>query len=99
VSAIHPESSPLAGQTVKLREGVQGPFGGDASGAEYRIDDWADRVFDKSWGVMEGNPACLVYAIRAAVAGLPTDDEVFYGKVGAFGQLIHVTEVITEVTA
>jgi len=43
----------------------------------------------------DGNPAALDYALRRAVDGLPLDDEVVYGKLGAFGKLIHVSQLPT----
>jgi len=58
------------------------------------IEDWADRVFGKSWMFMDGNPAALVYAMRAGLAGLPTDDEVVYGKTrSGRSHLVHVREI------
>jgi hypothetical protein len=83
---IHEEPSPLAGQTVALKEG----------GHEYRVEDWWDRVGGQSWMDMAGNPACLNYAVRSAKEGLPIDDQVLYGKIGAFGHLIHVSEIENE---
>ena len=41
----------------------------------------------------EGNPAAMNYHRRLVEQGLPDDDQVIYGKVGAFGHLVHVTEV------
>lgn len=41
----------------------------------------------------DGNPACMKYAIRSAFAGLPTDNNVVYGKVGGFGHIVHVSEL------
>jgi hypothetical protein len=41
----------------------------------------------------DGNPACLIYALRSGLMGLPTDDEVLYGKVGIFGHLVHISEI------
>ena len=42
-----------------------------------------------------GNPACLDYAVRSSSLedGLPTDDEVLYGKIGGYGKLVHISEV------
>jgi len=45
-----------------------------------------------------GNPAALIYAIRSGFDGLPTDDEVVYGKIGSFGHLIHESELGEVVT-
>ena len=91
---MHTEPSPLAGVVVKLREGTRGPSGGDASGAEYHVDDWADRLFDgRSWQVMDGNPSCITYALRAGMTGLPHDDEVLGGQVDGLTFLAHVSEI------
>lgn len=79
---------PMAGKTVTIR-----PDAVDLGGQEYRIEDWWINVAGISWMVAEGNPAALKYAIRSACAGLPTDDEVLYGKVGGLGHLVHVSEI------
>jgi hypothetical protein len=83
---IHQEESPLAGKTVKV---VAGEFAGN----DYRVEDWNDRVIGKSWMFADGNPACLMYAMRSALDRLPTDNEVLYGKIGSLGHLIHISEV------
>lgn len=85
---IHGEQSPLAGKTVVLKDDVQ-----DLAGAEYRVEDWWDRVGGGSWMTAVGNPAALNYAMRAGIAGLPLDNRVLYGKVGSFGHLVHESEI------
>jgi hypothetical protein len=84
----HVESHPLRGKTVKI---VKGKF----AGQDYRLEDWWDHelVGGKSWMFSDGNPACLMYAIRAAEDGLPTDNEVVYGKIGSLGHLVHTSEL------
>jgi len=82
------EMSPHAGKTVKIRADVAG-----LGGKEYRVEDWWINVFGKSWMDANGNPAALQYAARSGFAGLPTDDEVLYGKVGSLGYLVHVSEI------
>lgn len=82
------ERSPLAGQTVKIRANVA-----QIGGEEYRVEDWWQNVSGGSWMFADGNPAALNYAMRSAFAGLPTDDDVLYGKVGPFGHLVHVSEI------
>jgi len=62
-------------------------------GSEIRLEDWWDRVSGESWMNCEGNPGCLVYAMRSTSAGLPMDDEVIYGKVGHYGSLVHISEL------
>jgi len=81
--AIHEHESPLAGKTVKL-----------VDGREYRVEDWADRVIGgQSWAKMHGHPACIQYAARAGMSGPLCNDEVLYGKIGCYGELIHMTEI------
>lgn len=79
--SIHAEPFEGAGQTYKI---------GDA---DYRVEDWWDRVAGKSWMDSDGNPACIDYALRSAHAALPIDNEVVYGKVGRIGCLVHVSEL------
>lgn len=90
---MHSQSHPLAGQTVTVipAASLYGHTGTDP--VEFRVEDWNDRVFGRSWQVMAGNPACLGYAVRAALGGLPSDNEVVYGKVGSLGHLVHVDEI------
>lgn len=87
---LHPERSPLAGKTVTVNANIPqvgpGPH-------EYRVEDYWDRVSGGSWMFAEGNPAAMMYGIRSGMSGLPLDNEVLYGKIGAFGHLIHVSEV------
>jgi hypothetical protein len=82
------ERSPLAGQTVTIRADVA-----EIGGQEYRVEDWWQNVYGGSWMDANGNPAALNYALRAGFAGLPTDNEVLYGKVGPFGHLVHISEI------
>lgn len=89
----HKDRSELAGTTVKIKDGVDHPQCENFGGSEFRVEDWWDRVSGKPWGDCEGNPACMVYGIRAGFNGLPLDNEVLYGKVGAFGHLVHISEI------
>jgi len=91
----HKESSPLAGKTVKIKSDVVHPQVPNFGGSEYRVEDWWDRVAGKSWMDCNGNPACMVFAIRTGFSknSPPTDDEVLYGKIGAFGHLVHISEI------
>ena len=92
---MHEESSPLARTTVRIREDVKHPQYPEFGGAEFHVEDWWDRLGGKSWMDCDGNPACLIYAVRSANADprLPLDNEVLYGKVGHFGSLVHVSEL------
>lgn len=88
----HENAHPMAGETVTLLGGIQHPQH-ECDGAEYRVEDWWDRLGQGSWMFCTGNPACMLYAVRAAAKGLPMDDEVLYGKVGGMGVLIHTSEI------
>ncbi|TQK29410.1 hypothetical protein FBY28_2413 [Arthrobacter sp. SLBN-53] len=88
--AIHPEPSPIAGKTVVI------DLCDGRGERECRIEDYWDRVNGVSWMFAEGNPAALKYAIRAGMRSdpLPMDDEVLYGKIGPYGELVHTSEVV-----
>ena len=92
---MHDKPSKLAGKTVKIKNDVTHPQVNDFGGSEYHVEDWWDRVAGKSWMDCNGNPACMVYAIRTGLSNeeVPTDNEVLYGKVGNFGHLVHVSEI------
>lgn len=87
---IHKDPHELAGQAVKIVEGVS-----EIGGQDFRIEDWWDRVAGKSWMFCDGNPACLDYAMRTGMQDrqVPLDNEVVYGKVGLSGKLVHVSEL------
>jgi hypothetical protein len=79
--------SKYAGKKVKI-------ISGKYKGADYVIEDWQPIVFGQSWFYCNGNPACLKYAMRAGMEdNLPTDNNVYYGKIGAFGEIIHASEI------
>lgn len=86
---------PLAGQTVRLKEGIMPFMVGDAAGAEFVVEDWACNVFGCSVWDMNGNPAALEYAIRISSTH-PIDDNAVYGKVGIFAHIVHDTEIVRE---
>jgi hypothetical protein len=92
--ALHKEGHPLAGRKVVLNSNVAKDVvqGLVKPGEVYRIEDWADRVYGRSWMDAEGNFAALHYAMRSA-QGLPLDDEVVYGHIGALGHIVHVSEL------
>ncbi|QOH59920.1 hypothetical protein [Rhodococcus rhodochrous] len=84
---IHADPHPLAGQTIPIA--IAGIGTGD-----FVIEDWWDRVSGSSWAAAPGNPAAMKYAARSGPAdSIPFDDEVVYGKFGAFGHLVHVSEL------
>lgn len=90
---IHKEKSPLAGQTIKIKESSNLI---KLTGAnEIWIEDWWDRVYGKSWMDADYNPAAMSFGMRSGMSTdiiIPTDDEVLYGKIG-LGYLVHVSEL------
>jgi hypothetical protein len=83
----HDLPHPRAGEAVLVASGLY-------HGSTLLIEDWWDRIAGKSWMDCNGNPACLQYAIVSS--GDPIDDEVVYGKIGAFGVLVHVTRLASD---
>ncbi len=81
----------LKGKIVKLNPAAE--YDGLVKGAEFRVEDNWKKMTGKSWMFSEGNPSCLIYAMRSAKGNLPTDDKVFYGKIGALGYLVHESEI------
>jgi hypothetical protein len=77
----------LAGKTVRLN------CADKLNGQEFVVEDYWENIAGKSWMFCDGNPACIKYAIRSAFAGLPTDNNVVYGKVGGIGHIVHVSEL------
>ena len=61
-------------------------------GSEIRIEDLWKNVNGQSWQY-SGNPAALIYALRVLQNNLPIDDNVYYGKIGSFGHLVHESEL------
>lgn len=94
MTEIHEEPSELAGKKVKIKDRAN-----KLGGQTIRIEDWWDKVSGGSWMGADGNPACLQYALRTGTSPkqVPMDNEVLYGKIGALGHLVHVTE-LEEVT-
>jgi len=99
---MHETSSPLAGKSVKIREGVTDPIQGQVvGGATFHVEDWWDKLTGTSWGESVGNPAALQYAFRMGATGGSGDDEVLYGKIEkqesfgvvSLGHLVHVSEL------
>jgi hypothetical protein len=93
---IHEKESPLKGKPVHLFSWVRHPQFKDFASKEIVVEDWWDRVYGSSWKFAQGNPACLVYAVRTGFSAtpIPNDDEVLYGhSEDGLGHLIHVTEI------
>jgi hypothetical protein len=87
-NTMHTQPHPLAGKTVIVAAGA-------FTGLEYRLEDWWDHLTGKTWlqSASAGNPAALEYVGRAGVENVPPDYEVVYGKIGAYGKLIHVSQL------
>lgn len=91
---MHTEEHPLAGKTVTLNETAHDGIRGIVeAGEKFAVEDWWDRLTGGSWMFANGNPAALQYAMRSSIDHLPLDDNVVYGKIGAFGHLVHVSEL------
>ncbi|GAB2714744.1 hypothetical protein [Streptomyces bullii] len=91
---MHTTAHPLAGQTVTVRPTAALYSYDTTDPIQFRLEDWHDRVFGQSWMRYEGHPASLGYAMRSAMGGLPTDNEVVYGKCDrGLGHLVHVSEI------
>lgn len=82
------ESSPYAGQTVRLKPGAT-EFGG----LEIDVEDWYSNVDGRTWrqADADGDPKAQSYQTRRA--GLPEDDEVLIGRVDGIRQIVHLTEI------
>lgn len=95
----HTSCHPKANETIKVQF-KGGHFqipGSEDTPVDFTIEDWVDHMNgdrSKSWMFMEGNPAALIYGLRAGINELPIDDEVVYGKVGHFGHMVHVSEFV-----
>lgn len=67
---------------------------GSLKGKKITIEGLWQDIVGQSWMFSDGNSACLQYAIRASVDDLPIDDDVWYGKIGGLGYLVHESEVV-----
>lgn len=96
---MHDTAHPLAGKKVKIKFVEPGHFQLEGLEHEYTIEDWWDKITGGSWMWAEGNPAAIIYGMRAGLAfgKIPTDDEVVYGKINGLGHLVHVSEILEEV--
>ena len=58
-----------------------------------KIEDKWLTLTGGSWMYVNGNPTAMVYGMRSGFEGIPTDDEVFYGKIDILGELVHISEL------
>lgn len=93
---MHATPHPLAGKTVALALKAEGPGLVDAT--EFWIENWWDALTGGSWMFAGGNWAAAKYAMRSALASLPIDNEVVYGKTkDGLGHLVHTSELGEEI--
>ena len=61
---------------------------------EFRLEADSREVYGPGgWENAQGNPAALLYAMRSAFEGIGLRGTVYYGKVGAMGELVHESEL------
>jgi len=46
-----------------------------------KIEDTDKVVFGGSWGVQNGNPACMLFGMRMGLEGIQYPGKVYYGKI------------------
>ena len=89
---VHMEPYPYAGHVVPLRNEPK-EDGAPTSPAQALVEDWADRVYGRSWR-LERRFATSVYRLRAPQLGLPVnDDSVLVVRILGMKLLIHTTEI------
>lgn len=86
----------LKNKTIKIKNSSTHPQVQNFGGSEILIEDLWKNVAGKSWMFCDGNPACIIYALRSIENNLPIDDAVYYGKIGLFGHLVHLSELEIE---
>lgn len=94
---MHKEPHPLAGQTITTDLKAVHPQLGDSLMHEAVVEDWWDRVSGDSW-MDSQTPVAYLYGMRIPFAfsgEIPLDNEVVYVKIGAFGHLIHESEILS----
>lgn len=61
---------------------------------EFKVEDESRKIWPNGgWGNQQGNPACMLFGMRSGVEGLPYVGNVYYGKIGASGELVHESEL------
>jgi hypothetical protein len=58
-----------------------------------RIEDTDKNVFGKWWGMMDGNPGCMLFAFRAGMEGLNPSEQAWYGHIEGLGELVMESEL------
>jgi len=93
---LHTESHPDRNSEVTVMFAGEGHFqipGSKDTPLKATLEDWWDKLTGKSWMYSEGNPAAMIYGMRAGFNNLPTDDDVVYVKINNLGHLVHTSEL------
>lgn len=61
------------------------------------IEDTDERVFGKKWTMMDGNPACMLFGMRAGFEGVPVTGYNYYGHIkygeARLGEVVNESEL------
>jgi len=57
------------------------------------IEDQDTILFGKSWMMLDGNPAAMLFGMRSGMEGIPGGGKVYYGKINNLGELVHESEL------
>lgn len=63
------------------------------SNPEFELEADSRKLWPGGWGMAQGNPAALLYAMRSAFDGIGMGGTVYYGHVGPMGELAHESEL------
>lgn len=91
------EKYKFAGQRLTVKNGAGISLMGEMlDGKEFIAEDYWMNVAGKSWKCVDGNHAVMEYIVRSLkrITPPPMDDEVVYGKIGGYGHLFHVSELL-----
>ena len=92
------EKYKYAGQKLTVKKGAGiSSMGELLDGKEFIAEDYWINVAGKSWKYyVGGNPAVMEYLFRGLFKKipLPMDDDVVYGKIGDYGHLFHISELL-----
>lgn len=78
----------------RIKDGVIDPAqNAVVGGAIIDIEGLWIEITGTSWKFSNGYWAALHYGMRSAANDLPLDDDVYYGKIGTFGHLVHSSEI------
>jgi len=68
------------------------------SNPEIRVEDTDENIWGKSWMVMDGNPAAIIFAMRTGTEGIkaPLTETVYCGKISPLGSKFGLSELVFE---